>query len=239
MVEQLGVRSRAVAWRPGLAAGRGPLLWWPVGLEDFARATAQRVWGWALAEVAPGRLVPWLAIAFGLGAVLYFAADQEPSPFAAAAALVAASAAAVIAWRRPVAFPLFLAVATITAGFAAGTFKRAHIAHPVLQVATSNVSIAGFVETREERERSDRIVVRVSRIEGGRLDEVQELERVRLTVRRGTAPAVGSFIKLKARLSPPLEPLRPGGYDFGRDMYFQGIGASGLSFGVIETIEAP
>jgi len=239
MVEQSGVRSRALAWRPGLAAGRGPLLWWPAGLEDFARTAAQRVWGWALAEVAPGRLVPWLAIAFGLGVVLYFAADQEPSPFAAAAALAAATAAAVIARRRPVAFPLFLAVATITAGFAAGTFKRAHIAHPVLQVATANVGIAGFVETREERERSDRIVVRVSRIEGGRLDEVQELERVRLTVRRGTAPAVGSFIKLKARLSPPLEPLRPGGYDFGRDMYFQGIGASGLSFGVIETIEAP
>jgi competence protein ComEC len=239
MVEQLGARSRAATWRPGLAAGGGPLLWWPAGFEDFARAAAQRVWGWALAEVAPGRLVPWLAIAFGLGTVLYFTADQEPSPWAAAAAFVAASAAATIAWRRPVAFPLFLAIATITAGFAVGTLKRAIIAHPVLQFATSNVSISGFVETREERERSDRIVVRVSRIEGGRLDEVHELERVRLTIRRGTAPPVGSFIKLKARLNPPLEPLRPGGYDFGRDMYFQGIGASGFSLGVIETTEAP
>src|SRR6267154_583201 len=187
MVEQSSVRSRAATWRPGLAAGRGPLLWWPAGLENFARTAAQRVWGWALVEVAPGRLVPWLAIAFGLGTVLYFTADQEPSPWAAAAALVAASAAAVIAWRRPVAFPLFLAVATITAGFAGGTFKRALIAHPVLQVATSNVSITGFIETREERERSDRIVVRVSRIEGGRFDETHELERVRLTIRRGTA----------------------------------------------------
>jgi competence protein ComEC len=24
-------------------------------------------------------------------------------------------------------------------------------------------------------------------------------------------------------LSPPLEPLRPGGYDFARDMYFQRV----------------
>jgi competence protein ComEC len=240
MVEQLSVQSRAEAWRPDFAAaGRGPLLSWPSGFEDFARAAAQRAWGWVLAEVAPGRLVPWLAIAFGLGTILYFTADQEPAPFAAAAAVVAASAAAVIAWRRPVAFPLFLAVATVTAGFAVGTFKRALIAHPVLQAAASNVGITGFIETRDERERSDRIAVRVSHIEGGRLDEVHALERVRLTVRRGTAPPVGSFVKLKARLSPPLEPLRPGGYDFGRDMYFQGIGASGFSLGAIEIIAAP
>src|ERR1700682_4012261 len=138
MVEQSSVRSRAATWRPGLAAARGPLLSWPAGLEDFARAAAGRAWGWALAEVAPGRLVPWLAIAFGLGTVFYFTADQEPSPWAAAAALAAASAGAVAARRRPVAFPLLLALATITAGFAAGTFKRAIIEHPVLQAAAAN-----------------------------------------------------------------------------------------------------
>ena len=41
-------------------------------------------------------------------------------------------------------------------------------------------------------------------------------------MRKGTAPAVGSFVELKARLQPPLAPLRPGSYDFGRDMYFAG-----------------
>jgi competence protein ComEC len=41
------------------------------------------------------------------------------------------------------------------------------------------------------------------------------------------------------RLQPPLAPLRPGSYDFGRDMYFQGIGASGFVTGVIKTVEAP
>ena len=46
-------------------------------------------------------------------------------------------------------------------------------------------------------------------------------------MRKGTAPPVGSYVAFKARLSPPLEPLRPGGYDFARDMYFQRLGASG------------
>jgi hypothetical protein len=31
-----------------------------------------------------------------------------------------------------------------------------------------------------------------------------KLERVRLSVRKGTAPAVGSFVELKARLQPPM-----------------------------------
>ena len=67
----------------------------------------------------------------------------------------------------------------------------------------------------------------------------EQLERVRVSVRKGTAPAVGSFVEFKARLSPPLEPLRPGGYDFARDMYFQRIGASGFVLGRIRNAEAP
>ena len=62
---------------------------------------------------------------------------------------------------------------------------------------------------------------------------------VRLSVRKGTAPEVGSFVELKARLQPPLAPLRPGSYDFGRDLYFQGIGASGFVMGAIKTLEPP
>ena len=64
-----------------------------------------------------------------------------------------------------------------------------------------------------------------------------KLERVRLSVKKGTAPAVGSFVELKARLLPPLAPLRPGSYDFGRDMFFSGIGASGFVMGAIKTAE--
>jgi competence protein ComEC len=100
-----------------------------------------------------------------------------------------------------------------------------------------SVPLSGFVEARDIRERTDRFVLRVAQMEiprGG-----IRLERVRLSVRKGTAPDVGSFVELKARLQPPLAPLRPGSYDFGRDMFFQGIGASGFVTGAIKTIEPP
>ena len=64
-------------------------------------------------------------------------------------------------------------------------------------------------------------------------------DRIRVAVRKGTAPAVGSFVEFKAHLSPPLPPLRPGGYDFARDMFFQRIGASGYAFGKIKTVAPP
>jgi competence protein ComEC len=241
MVEQDRARGRAEAWRPWVApwaaAGRRPVLAWPDGLSDFAGRAAERVHAWVTVEVGPGRLVPWLAIAFGCGIAIYFAVDREPAPWAAGLLLAATVAATVLARRRPFAFPLALGAAALAAGLATATTKRAIIAHPVLSAPVWNVDIAGFVEIREERERSDRIVVRVERIAGPRLDET--LERVRVSVRKGTAPAVGTFVEFKARLSPPLEPLRPGGYDFARDMYFNRIGASGFVLGRVRVAEMP
>ena len=100
-----------------------------------------------------------------------------------------------------------------------------------------SVALTGFVETRDIRERTDRFVLRVATMESAR--GTTKLERVRLSVKKGTAPEVGSFIELKARLLPPLAPLRPGSYDFGRDMFFSGIGASGFVMGAIKTAAAP
>jgi competence protein ComEC len=237
MVEQSRSRGRAEAWRPWIATGRRPALAWPQGLTDFARRAAQRVREWTATEVAPGRLVPWLAIAFGCGTIIYFAVEREPAPWAAALLLAATVAAAILCRHRPFAFPATLGIAAMAAGFAAATIKREIIAHPVLTAPAWNIELAGFVEVREERERSDRIVVRLERTDSARLNE--PLERVRVSVRKGTAPAVGSFVEFKARLSPPLEPLRPGGYDFARDMYFQRIGASGFVLGRIRTAEPP
>ena len=227
-------QGRAATWRPGAGA---PAWVWPDSLGGFAGDAARRLATWALADVGPGRLTPWLAVSFGFGIVLYFAAEQEPALWAAVALAVGAIAAAVLVRHRPIGFPLMVAVAAIATGFATATIKRAIVAHPVLPATAWNVEITGFVEMREERERSDRIVVRIHHIEGPRLE--QKLERVRVSVRKGTAPAVGGFVTLKARLTPPLEPLMPGGYDFARQMYFQGIGASGFALGAIRTAPPP
>lgn len=201
---------------------------WPSWIE-----TAK---SWLRAEAGPGRLLPWVPVAFGAGIALYFAAEREPVASVAAATAMALCIAAFLA-RRHAVFPVVVMLAALSAGFATAALKTARVAHGVLARPMFSVAIKGFVETHEERERTDRFVLRVEEMDTPR--GFFKLERVRLSVRKGAAPAVGSFVELKARLQPPLSPLRPGSYDFGRDMYFQGIGASGFATGTIRTIEAP
>jgi competence protein ComEC len=121
--------------------------------------------------------------------------------------------------RERSALPVAVGCAAVAAGFATAAIKAHLVEHTVLRTTAYSVAVSGFVETREERERSDRIVLRVITMEGARLSD--RPERIRLTVRKGTAPAVGAFVALKARINPPASPFHPGGYDLARDLYFQ------------------
>lgn len=211
---------------------------WPTPLVPSFSGAREHMQRWLISDAAAGRLMPWLPIAFGFGVVLYFTADREPNSWIALALTIVLAIAAIIARARPVAFPLLLAVATAAAGFATVSLKSARIAHPILTRNVWNIQITGFVEMREERERTDRITVRVYSLEG-KINEKEVPERVRISVRKTTAPPVGAFIEVKTRLSPPLRPLRPGGYDFSRDLYFQRIGATGFALGAIKIVDPP
>ncbi len=231
-----GGRGKAIAGAIG-AARRHAGAALPHGLAARADGLGRRVADWAQAEVAPGRLLPWVPVAFGFGIILYFTADREPAWWAAAAAAMAAMALVFGLRRSIVGFPLAVGAAAIAIGFAVATLHTVRIGHPVLQTPVASATLSGFVEIREERERSDRVVIRLRSFEAARVTE--KPARVRVAVRKDTAPPVGAFVELKAHLSSPLAPLRPGGYDFARDMYFQQIGASGYALGKIRIVAPP
>src|ERR1700676_370232 len=235
MAERGRARTQGIAgtWPPREAARAGHIA--PSGFGTWP-SFAAKLPEWIRAEAGAGRLLPWVPVAFGTGIAFYFAADHEPV-LPVAAVTAAALCAAALLLRRQKLFPVAVMIAAVAAGFAVATWKTAWIAHNVLARPMFGVSLSGFVETRDIRERTDRFVLRVTQIES--LRDKTKLDRVRLSVRKGTAPEVGSFVELKARLQPPLAPLRPGSYDFGRDMYFQGIGASGFAMGAIKTLEPP
>lgn len=229
------VRSQGIAgtWPAGRTASAGGLA--PAGL-DLWTSLAEILRAWLRAEAGAGRLLPWVPVAFGGGIALYFAADHEPVLWVVATTAIALMLGAALL-RRSRLFAPALLIAAVAAGLAVATWKTARIAHPVLAKPLYSVSLSGFVEARDIRERTDRFVLRVTAMEAQRSDV--RLERVRLSVRKGTAPEVGSFVQLKARLMPPLAPMRPGSYDFSRDMFFQGIGASGFAMGAIAVAAPP
>ena len=210
---------------------------WGAAWPHAEFAIPARVREWAAIEVGAGRLLPWFAVAFGTGIVLYFTAAHEPAVWAASGLAIVAVVTAVLLRRRPIGFVLALGFLGIAAGFATATLKTALIDHPILRYPAYSVSLAGFVELREESQKTDRFILRVDRIEGARLSD--KPQRVRLSVKRGTAPPAGAFIEVKAQLQPPLQPLRPGSYDFARDLFFQRLGASGFVHGPIKIITPP
>ena len=116
---------------------------WQVRLPDAARGAGAQIRAWVAAEVAPGRLMPWLPIAFGAGVIVYFTAEHEPWLAAPLVLLATLTVAAILARGHTFAFPILLGTAAIVAGFATATLKSAIVAHPILRHGVWNVAITG------------------------------------------------------------------------------------------------
>lgn len=225
--ERRGARAVAGVWSGaavGVAAGRA---------RAALRATLA---GWIARETSERRPALWLAVAFGLGVLAYFAADREPS---LAAPLVAAAFAFALAWkaaRGPSARALgvALALAFLFSGFAAAALRTRLVAAPVLaRIVVAKVT--GFVETVDDRGAGGRMLIRVASVEGLAPDATPA--RVRVTTRSRASVEAGASIRATMRLLPPARASEPGGYDFSRDAFFAGLGAVGSVMGRIERVE--
>lgn len=215
---------RAAAWAGTLTGGFFPALrhW----IEEALRA-----------EADAARLAPWLPVVFGVGILLYFAAPHEPSLVAGSGACFFFALIAFFSRERPFAFAFSLALAVTAAGFAIGTLRGYRVTHPMLTKPTQTVVLAGFVEARDATDRSDRIILRLTSATGRGVEHLTG--RVRVSLRHGWAPAVGSHVEVKARLRPLLPPTYPGGYDYALGGYFARLGATGFVLGKAHEVAAP
>ncbi len=231
------------AHRPGRAAARvvgGAIPWggavarpayvpgqlWPGTLLGVLR---DRLRADVAAEAVSGRLILWLPVLFGAGILLYFGAAQEPSHLAALGVTLALAGAVWMARAQPVTFGAFLAALALATGFTVACAQTSWRAHPVLLPPPGPVRLTGHIQQVERRATADRILLRVTSVEGRGLDHRPDL--VRLSLGRGYAPATGSSVSILARLLPPMQPAMPGGHDFGRGLWFQDIDAVGFGLG--------
>jgi competence protein ComEC len=224
-----GAQAGALPWRGAWIWPRptGLQLAWGEWLSRFVRAAAT--------EAERRRLFLWLPVMMGIGILLYFTADREPALWAPLTGFCLFAALAVGLMRRPLAFRLCLAVAAIFAGFASATWRTASVATPIIDRMRIG-QVSGFVESVESRDSGARLVLLVTSIAG--VEPARQPRRVRVNIREGSVTP-GDHISANARLLPPPGPARPGGYDFGRDSFFRGIGAVGSIPGKISVSAAP
>lgn len=230
------MRPRARARAAAVAiAGGGPAVartgrWLSLGV------IGARLSGWWALELERGRAFLFLPVAMGAGILLYFAAPDEPS---LVASLLLAAATVLGAWilrrRYHGAALAMTAIAAVALGFAAAATRAALVAHPVLRSETQSLTVSAWVEAVERRETGDRLTLRVRTLTPA---PDPAPDRIRVTSRTATGVTTGQAVVVTVRLRPPADPAAPGHYDFGRDAWFAGYGATGFIIGQVRAGEA-
>lgn len=188
-----------------------------------------------------GRRVLFVPVLMGIGVGLYFALPSEPSVTMACLALVP-----VIPWvllrRNSGASQLSAALGTLAAigaGLALVIARAQMNDIEILARETRTVTIEGRVRDLEPTDRGRiRILLAVQTI----APALRETHPKQIRISVGKAPAdllPGDWVRLRATLRPLPAPVAPGSYDFGRKLWFDGIGAVGYSLGAAARISPP
>ena len=204
------------------------------------RARLSELWPvlsiWIARENDARRPFLFLAPAAMAGVLLYFMADEEPSLYAPLAALIPVALLMLYGLRRPTRELLYFGfiLAALFIGFAVATWRTLRVDAPII----NDISIApliGIVQTIDIRPDGARLVVRPIEIAGQR-DSLPET--IRMTMASLPLFEAGAKIRATARLLPPPGTVRPGGYDFARDAYFNRVGGVGTLLGRVSILTA-
>ncbi len=206
----------------------------------------QALWAFLKEQMArqQGHLILWAPVFFSGGIGVYFSLSHEPPAeslwFTAALAMVCGGMAAGL-WRRNSgilhALVLLLAFAALgMAGFAASQIRVRTLDTVMLEHKGRPAQVTGIVRSVERLApgQGARIVLEAVQVEG--LAPQDTPGRIRLRLRQENPPQPGERISALAALSVPAPPVMPGAYDFARDAYFKGLGASGFVYGKVKAI---
>ncbi|WP_243695756.1 ComEC/Rec2 family competence protein [Rhodovulum marinum] len=180
-----------------------------------------------------------MLLAVGIGG--YFALPVDPPPWGYGAVAAMAGLAAVGAWRLPEIWgPVFTALALVCLGVLLAGARTQMVAAPKLEYR-----FYGVVEARVlvlDRSLSDAPRITLDRVWLERVPPEKTPHRLRISLHGDggvTDPAPGTRIAMMAHLSPPSAPAEPGGFDFRRHAWFDGLGAVGYARTPAVALEPP
>ncbi|WP_343035212.1 ComEC/Rec2 family competence protein [Halovulum dunhuangense] len=190
-------------------------------------------------EAQRGTLLLWAPAAMAVGICVYFALKSEPG---LGHSLTLGGSGAVLLglhlWRRRGSALALAGLACL--GFALADAQTARMQAPVLERITFGAVMGRVVGL--DRSEQNRIRVRLDQVWIEGLAPEKTPHRVRIVLARPPDPgtlAPGNRIMLRARLTPPLPPVEPRGFDFRRHAWFDGLGAIGSSAEPVVLAEPP
>ena len=185
------------------------------------------------------RYALWSPVALGIGALGYFLLTVEPPFWTGWAALGIALLGWALATRLQRGGIVVAAVGFIALGFAVAVFRAELVATPVLERGTPVVTVTGrVVDAFGHRDGRTRVLLELDEVPNLATEHTPRLARIALR-KVDAMPRPGDWLSLKVRLTPLTLPVTPGGYDFARAAWFQGIGAYGFALGAPQPMTAP
>ena len=189
-------------------------------------------------EAEQERWFLWIAVAFGTGCALYFAASFEPPLWAlilgaGATLLVHHFVRRIGLWGLVTGFVLAVALGAVVA-----KLRTEYMRAPVLTRPVSGVTVHGWVELVEPRPtRGQRVTIQVVSMD--RLPHEEWPWRVRVrTTQEDKTLVPGMAVRVRATLAGPQPPSMPSDFDFGRYSWYNALGGIGLASGPIVVEEA-
>lgn len=180
----------------------------------------------------------WLPVFMGCGIAWYFGLQIEPLGQAIwgglALAVLGVWMVARYGHERPYLRIGAWACLFFMLGIALAQGRTALLDTKMLREALRPMPIAGTVESIDRQSQGGRLVLIDLEWPQDRLPEnIRELpEKIRLKTRADLSDInIGDRVSMLAQLMPPTEPAMPGAYNFGRQMYFDGLGAVGFGYG--------
>ncbi len=172
----------------------------------------------------------WLPVFLSAGIGIYFALPREPLPFTGLVAVALLAVAVYFCRRRPGAQLLLIGLMLIGVGFSAVQWRSFTQDAPLIARRLGPVNISGQLIALERQDDGVRYLIAPDTIDRLTPEEIPARIRLRLSG-KGRADAnlvAGDQVRLRAVLMPPPGPVTPGGFDYGRMLWFERIGAVGF-----------
>jgi competence protein ComEC len=169
----------------------------------------------------------WIPVLLGLGIGIYFYLPAEPPVMALVLLVtVAVSTWWVVAHVAAGVGPMLGAIAFISLGFGIAGLRTLLADSPQVTVTERGVVLQGKVVAMEAgRKAGQRILLNAVIDDGGTVRRF----RLRLSTPRAQSHIrIGDWVQARADLKPLPAPVLPGGFDFGRKLWFDGV--RGLAF---------
>lgn len=179
---------------------------------------------------------PWLVVGFAAGIGVWFALPSAAWWITIMLLAGGLAAGAMLLPRPDDGFPfLRQALGALALALALGcghVWVKSSLVGAVPIARPQAAELTGLVLSRQEQPAEGRVRLLLATREPGTGRAIKARINVPMPLdRAGLRP--GAQIRLRARLVPPAPPMLPGGYDFARAAWFQGVAATGSALGEI------